>query len=303
MSSAVDISKLPVVRGEYKFDENLSKYTWFNVGGPAEVLFLPADEDDLCYFLQQKPQDIDVFILGGGSNILVRDGGIAGVVIKLKSESFSNYHLQDNLLYVGAGMRNLTMRQIIEKNALGGLEFICSIPGSIGGMIRTNAGCFGSDIASVLQKARVCDSNGRIFDVPVSDFHFKYRHSEFPSDWIVLGIYLKYTPDTTENVKKIIADHMQYRQEHQPKHVRTAGSTFKNPQGYKAWQLIKAANADSIQVGGAKMSDMHCNFLVNDGTATAADIENLIYQVVDKVKEKSGITLDLEVKIIGQKVK
>lgn len=302
MKNVGEISKkLPMVRGEYKFNENLSKYTWFNVGGPAEVLFLPSDEDDLCNFLRQKPQDMEVFVLGNGSNILVRDGGIKGVVIKLKSEAFSDYYLQDNLLYVGAGMRNLTMRKIVEDNAMGGLEFICSIPGSIGGMLKTNAGCFDRDIASVLQKARVCDYSGNIFEVPASDFNFKYRYSNFPNNWIILGVFLKYEQSTINRVKQIIAGNLQYRAEHQPKNVRTAGSTFRNPDGYKAWQLIKDANADSIEVGGAKMSDMHCNFLINNGTATAADIENLIYKIINKVKENSGITLEPEIKIVGQK--
>lgn len=303
MNSVVNIlQNLPMVRGEYKFNEPMSRYTWFNVGGPAEILFLPADEIDLCNFLQQRPQDLNIFVLGGGANVLVRDGGIDGVVIKLKNEKFSSYTLQDDgLLYVGAGMRNADMQRVIEKHALGGLEFICSIPGSIGGMLRTNAGCFGADIGSVMQKARVCDFSGNVFEVSAADFNLEYRRSHFPADWIVLGIYLRYTKTTADKIKEIISAHALYRREHQPQHVRTAGSTFKNPTGYKAWQLIKEAHADEIKIGGAKMSSTHCNFLINDGTASASDIESLMMEVIKKVKENSNITLELEVKIVGHK--
>lgn len=292
---------LPKVRGVYKYNEPLCNYTWLHAGGAADVLFLPADETDLSVFLKAKMADIPVFILGGGSNILVRDGGLQGVTVKLSNKTFSDYRLENGLLYVGAGMQNFALRKILEKHELGGLEFICSIPGSIGGMLRSNAGCFGSDAATVLHAARIMDKQGQIFNIPCADFHFCYRCSDFPDEWIILGVYLKYQSSTAQQISEIIEKNALYRKTHQPQKVRTAGSTFKNPEGYAAWKLIKEAGADTLQVGGARMSEVHCNFLVNDGTATASDIETLIHLVQQRVSEHCGVELLPEVKIVGRK--
>ncbi|MBP5353143.1 MAG: UDP-N-acetylmuramate dehydrogenase, partial [Alphaproteobacteria bacterium] len=204
-------------------------------------------------------------------------------------------------LYVGAGMQNNALGKILVENELGGLEFICSIPGCVGGLLRTNAGCFGADTAAVLQKARVMDGNGKIIEVPAAEFAFGYRSSAFPSDWIVLGVYLKYQKASKEQIEAVIRQNAEYRKTHQPQNVRTAGSTFKNPEGYKAWQLIKESGADVLQIGGARMSPHHCNFLVNDGTATAKDIEDLMEAVTKTVKAHSGVDLVSEIKIVGNR--
>lgn len=296
-----DKQNLPQVRGEYKFNEPLKKYVWLNVGGPADVLFLPKDEKDLQNFLKQKPENLPVFILGGGSNLLVRDGGIAGAVIKLGSPAFAEYKIENEVLNIGGGFKNFALKNILLENELGGLEFICSIPGSIGGLVRSNAGCFGSDLAQVLLKAKVMNGKGDIFEVLPADFNFSYRNSNFPEDWIVLELSLKTKKTPAAQIEKIISDNFLYRKERQPQGVRTAGSTFKNTPDAPAWKLIKQSGGNELKIGGASLSDVHCNFMVNDGTASAADLENLGEEVRRLVKKQTGVALDWEVKIIGRK--
>ena len=297
------LHKLPQVRGEYRFSEPLDKHTWLKVGGPAEIMFIPQDKKDLQYFLQHKPSDYPVFMLGGGSNVLVRDGGIRGIVIKLQNDSFKTVKIEDGQICCGAGLLNANLKKIVIENGLGGLEFLCSIPGSIGGMFRSNAGCFGSDLSKVLKKAVVVDTQGNMFEVKNEDFHFGYRHSDFPTDWIVVEAYLQFEKSTSENVSQKIKDNDEYRREHQPQGIRTAGSTFKNPVGYRAWELIKNAGGSDITVGGAKMSSQHCNFLQTDKTATAADIEKLGEKIITAVKKQANVNLEWELTIVGQEQK
>lgn len=296
------INKLPHVAGEYKSNELLKKYTWLNVGGPADVMFFPKDKEDLQKFLLEKPADIDVFVLGSGSNLLVRDGGISGVVVNLKSSSFNKIKIADNIIQCGAGLKNSFLKKIMIENEISGLEFLCSIPGSLGGALRTNAGCFGSEISNVLQSATVIDSAGRIFTVENKDFNFSYRKSDFPSDWIILEVCLKGIKSAKEQIISTIETNAEYRKKNQPQNVRTAGSTFKNPKGYKAWELIKNSGAADFKVGGASMSSKHCNFLINDGTATASDIEHLGNNIINAVKDKYGVELEWEIKIIGKEI-
>ncbi|MDO4162254.1 MAG: UDP-N-acetylmuramate dehydrogenase [Pseudomonadota bacterium] len=291
---------LPPVRGKYKFDEPLRKYTWLNVGGPAEVMFFPQDEADLQFFLRHKPQNMPVFILGGGSNLLVRDGGISGVVIKLDAPEFSSWRLENNLLTAGSGLKNAQLKKILLAECIGGLEFICSIPGSIGGLLRSNAGCFGSEVSKVLLKARVMNGHGEIFEVQPEDFNFSYRESRFPEDWIILQVSFKTEKMPAEKIKEIIEKNAAYRKEHQPQNVRTAGSTFKNPLNGRAWEFIKNAGGDRLKIGGASFSEKHCNFMLNDGSATAADLETLGQKVHDMVKAQTGVDLQWEVKVIGK---
>lgn len=295
------LQTLPEVKGKYKFQEPLKKYTWLNVGGPADVMFFPADAEDLQYFLQHKPANLPVFVIGSGSNLLVRDGGVKGAVIKLKAPAFSGWKLQDNILCAGSGLKNAALKNILLQNGISGLEFICSIPGSIGGLVRSNAGCFGGELAQVLQKAKVMDAKGNIFEAAAEDFHFSYRHSDFPADWIILELYLKTAKAPKEQIAAVIAENAAYRTEHQPQHVRTAGSTFKNPAGGRAWELIKNSGGCGLKIGGASFAEKHCNFMINDGTATAADLENLGETVRKLVKKQTGVNLDWEVKIIGEK--
>lgn len=297
----INKQNLPPIRGEYKFNEPLKKYVWLNVGGPADVLFLPEDEKDLQDFLKQKTENLPVFILGGGSNLLVRDGGISGVVIKLSKPAFSEYRIENEVLTLGGGFKNSALKSILLENELGGLEFICSIPGSIGGLVRSNAGCFGMDLAQVLLKAKVINGRGEIFEALPADFNFSYRNSSFPEDWIVLELSLKTKKTPAAQIEKSINDNLLYRKEHQPQGVRTAGSTFKNTLEAPAWKLIKQTGGSKLKIGGASFSDIHCNFMINDGTASAADLENLGEKVRLLVKEQTGIVLDWEVKVIGRK--
>lgn len=300
MSSNID--DLPDVRGVYKFSEPLKKYTWLGVGGKAEILFEPQDEDDLQYFIQHKPQDMPIFILGGGSNLLVRDGGIAGVVIKLKNANFAQWRVVEDKFICGAGLINFNLKKILPANCLGGLEFLCSIPGTIGGAFRSNAGCFGSELSQVLECARVMDGCGKIFNVDAADFHFAYRHSEFPTDWIILEACFKIVHKSETEISAQILQNDEYRRTHQPQGIKTAGSTFKNPPQQAAWKLIKAAGGDHMVVGGAHMSAQHCNFLQNDGDATAEDIEKLGNQIIEAVKKQSGIELEWEIKRVGRNI-
>ena len=297
----LDLNSLPKVRGEYKFNEPMSRHTWLNAGGNAQVMFLPQDKDDLQYFLKNIDKNIPIFILGSGSNLLVRDGGFDGVIIQLQNPSFSSIRYDNGLLSCGAGLKNHFLKKYLIEHSLGGLEFICSIPGTIGGLVRSNAGCFGSELSNVLNKAEVMDKNGNIFNVEPNEFHFAYRHSDFSADWIILELTFKTTESSSDEVNRIITEQAEYRRTHQPQNVRTAGSTFKNPPEHRAWELIKKAGGTELKIGGASFSPQHCNFLINDGTASAEDIETLGNTIVKKVKEQENITLEWEIKIIGKR--
>ena len=295
------VDLLPKVRGQYIEKAKLAKYTWFGVGGPAEVLFLPQDADDLKTFLLRKPQAVPVTVIGGGSNLLIRDGGIPGVVIKLDAPDFSKIEFNDVEVTVGAGLRNSNLKKELLKHKVGGLEFICSVPGRIGGLIRTNAGCFKRNVSEVLVKAHIMNDWGEIHEVGAEDFNFTYRGSMFPENWIVLDVTLKGIKSKPEEIQKIIDEQAEYRKLHQPINKKTAGSTFKNPEGLAAWKLISEAGCKGLKVGGAEVSDMHCNFLINNGSATADDLEKLGELIVEKVKEKTAITLEWEVRRMGVK--
>lgn len=297
-----DISGLlPKVRGKYQKDEPMSKHTWFGVGGPAEVMYHPADYEDLKHFLQNKPDNLPVCIIGGGSNLLVRDGGILGVVIKLDNKSFRQIEIGDGTLKCGAGLHNSELKKFLSAHNIGGLEFLCSIPGVIGGSVKTNAGCFGSEIKDVMLSAEVINGFGEISNISVNDFNLSYRNSFFPEDWIILSITFKTRPDTPENIKNTIQRHKEYRIAHQPQNCKTAGSTFKNPEGLRAWELIKKADCNELQIGGAKVSEIHNNFLINTGSATADDIERLGETIIARVKAETSITLEWEVRRLGIK--
>lgn len=300
----IDIGKLPSVNGIYKANEPLKKYTWLNVGGPADVMLFPAKIEDFTDFMRNRPQGLPVTVIGAGSNLLVRDGGVDGVVIKLNCREFTAHERITGELYsFGAGLLNGKLKKILPEKELGGLEFISSIPGTIGGLLRTNAGCFGSEISDVFEKALAVDGKGNLITVKKEDMHFSYRHSDFPSDWIFISVVFRYEKKSGAEILKIINEHETYRKEHQPQGIRTAGSTFKNPEGYKAWELIKQVGGCELKIGGACFSQKHCNFLQNDGTATAADIESLGEEIRRRVKEKFGINLEWEIEIIGRKKK
>ena len=295
-----DISSLlPEVRGTYQKNEPMAKHTWFGVGGPAEIMYHPADTADLKHFLQNKPDNIPVYTVGGGSNLLVRDGGILGVVIKLDNKKFQQIETGDGWIKCGAGLHNTDIQKTLINKELGGLEFLCSIPGVIGGSIKTNAGCFGTEIKDVMISAEVINGIGEINTLMPEDFNLSYRNSFFPEDWIILSITFKAHPDTKENIKQKLTEQKKYRQSHQPYNAKTAGSTFKNPQGLRAWELIKNAGCADFRVGGAKVSEIHNNFLINENNATAEDIEQLGEKIIACVKEKTSITLEWEIKRLG----
>lgn len=295
------IDFLPKVRGSYQIDAPLKKHTWFGVGGPAEVLFVPEDLDDLSSFLKQKPADVPIFVIGGGSNLLVRDGGISGVVIKLDSPFFKQCIVEGKNLTCFAGMRNVQLANILLKNHIGGLEFMCSIPGTPGGAVITNAGCFGKCLKDVLIEATIIDGKGDQRKVLPDELHLSYRHSAFPSDWIITSIKLNGEDSSAETIRKILDEQKEYRQKNQPYNAKTAGSTFKNPEGLRAWELIKKSGCAELAVGGAKVSEKHCNFLINSGTATAADIENLGDLIVRTVERETSVKLEWEIRKIGKK--
>lgn len=290
------------LKGKLVFNEPLKKHTWLGVGGPAEIMFHPEDADDLSFFFKHKPDELPFYILGGGSNLLVRDGGIKGVVIKLDTPYFKQVLLQDGAIRCFAGCPNASLKNFLINNARSKLEFLCSIPGTIGGSVKSNAGCFGASVADVLISADLMDDKGSIKTLSCPDFHFAYRHAEIPFGHIVLSVLLKTDTDLPDNIKKTLDEQALYRKTHQVVGVQTAGSTFKNPPDAKAWELIKKAGCDTLQVGGAKVSEKHCNFLINTGTATAEDFEVLGNTIVEKVRQKTGITLEWEVQRTGQKI-
>lgn len=295
------INLLPKVRGKYIENAKLAKHTWFGVGGPAEVLYLPEDEDDLKLFLLRKPEAVTLTVIGGGSNLLIRDGGIPGVVVKLDAPAFQQTKINGTEITVGAGGRNGDLKKVLIDNGIGGLEFICSVPGRIGGLLRTNAGCFGKSVADVFVRARIMNDWGEIYEVDAEDFNFSYRSSMFPEDWIILDATFKGVNAEAKDIKKVMEEHASYRKAHQPINKKTAGSTFKNPEGLAAWKLIKESGCGELKVGGAEVSDVHCNFLINSGHATAEDIERLGEMIVEKVKDKTSITLEWEVRRMGVK--
>ena len=293
------INLLPKTRGKYQKDVNLSKYTWFGVGGPAEVMYHPADTEDLSHFLKNKPYNLPICIIGGGSNLLIRDGGVPGIVIKLDSAHFRKITVEGDTITCGAGVKNSELKKIMLNNNLGGLEFLCSIPGEIGGSVKTNAGCFGKEVKDVIVKARIIDNLGEIKTIGVEDLMLSYRSSFFPDDWIILSLTLQAHTAPADETQKILEQQRAKRTQNQPYNSRTAGSTFKNPEGLRAWELIKKSGCSDLQIGGAKVSEKHCNFLINTGHATAQDIETLGETIIKRVRASTSITLEWEIKRLG----
>ncbi len=295
------LETLPAVRGTYRQDADLSKINWFNVGGIAQVMFRPADKDDLIFFLKNRPQGVQVTILGVGSNLLVRDGGIDGVVIRL-GRGFTEITKEDNFIHAGAGALSFNVANMLADYGIAGLEFLVGIPGTIGGALAMNAGAYGSDIASVLLSAEAVDESGNLHQLSVQDIGYVYRGNTLPDGMIFTNCILKGEYGNINSIKARLLEITQMREDTQPIRSKTSGSTFKNPTGYKAWQLIDAAGCRGLKIGDAEVSQKHCNFFINTGHASAADIETLGEEVRRRVKEKTGIELMWEVKIIGKKI-
>jgi UDP-N-acetylmuramate dehydrogenase len=293
--SAALAAEMPELRGRLIGNVGLADLTWFRVGGPAEVLFSPADAADLAYFLARLPAAIPIFVLGLGSNLLVRDGGLPGVVIRL-GRGFAQTSIEpEQKIRVGAAVPDVKLARAAADGAIAGLAFYRGIPGSIGGALRMNAGAHGRETQEVLLEARGVDRQGRMQRLACADLKFSYRHCGVPEDFIFTEALYQGSPGSSEKILKEMAEVADYREAHQPIKERTGGSTFKNPPGARAWQLIDQAGCRGLRVGGAKVSDMHCNFLINEGTATAEDIERLGETVRARVADASGVTLHWEI--------
>ncbi len=290
--------RLPRIRGRYDVMADLGRMTWFRVGGPAEVLFSPADVEDLAAFLKGKPEDVPVHVVGLGSNMLVRDGGVPGVVIHL-GKAFCTIAADGVNLRCGAGAVDATVATAARDASIAGLEFLTGIPGTIGGALRMNAGAYGREIKDVFVGATALDAKGDVHQLDAAAMRFSYRHTNVAEDWIFTGAELKGTPGNQDVITARIREIRAEREQSQPTQARTGGSTFANPPGSKAWALVDAAGCRGLLRGGAQISHKHANFLINTGTATAADLEGLGEEVRKRVKDHSGVELVWEVRRIG----
>jgi UDP-N-acetylmuramate dehydrogenase len=292
-------AKLPELRGRLSSGQKLADITWFRVGGPAQALFSPADEADLSYFLATVPADLPITVIGLGSNLLVRDGGVEGIVIRLGKGFAGITPEPGSRLRAGTAVPDVKVARAAADAGIAGLAFYRGIPGSIGGALRMNAGAHGRETKDVLIAARAVDRAGKVHLLSLADMGFTYRHSEVPADWILTEALFQGTPGDPAAILKEMDEVAEYREKNQPIKERTGGSTFKNPPGQSAWKLIDEAGCRGLRVGGAKVSDMHCNFLINDAGATAEDIERLGETVRARVKASSGITLQWEIIRMG----
>jgi UDP-N-acetylmuramate dehydrogenase len=296
------MNHLPQVRGRLLRDEALAPFTWFRVGGPAEVLFLPADEEDLSDFLRQLPAETPVTVLGVGSNVIVRDGGIPGVVVRLAGKHFAEVVIdeEDGLVIAGAGALDAAVARAAANAGLAGLEFYAGIPGTIGGALTMNAGCYGAETKDILVSAWGYDRSGEMRVFELADFGYTYRHSQAPEDIIWIQAIYQGRRDDPAAVKARMAEITARRETTQPIREKTGGSTFKNPPGHSSWKLVDDAGWRGKPHGGAKFSELHSNFMINAQDATAADLEGLGEAVRADVLAKTGVQLDWEIKRIGR---
>ena len=319
----VDVTAFPAWASGFedrlRVGADLSKTNWFRVGGPAEWLFKPNDVEDLATFLRALPGDMPVTVLGVGSNLIVRDGGIEGVVVKLgrkfaelrvdggrmmnderHSTSSAPVDRHASIITAGAACLDVNVAQFACAHDIAGLEFLVGIPGTIGGAVRMNAGAYGSEMSGVLVKAEIVERDGMVRTLTNEELGFAYRNSRVSAGTIVTRAWLKGQAGQPEDIARRMQDITSARGETQPVRARTGGSTFKNPPGHKAWELIDRAGCRGLKIGGAQVSELHCNFLINTGDATAADLENLGEVVISRVKEETGITLEWEIKRVGK---
>ena len=294
--------RLPPVRGKIIPNAPLADSTWFRVGGPAEVLYKPADVDDLAWFLAHCPQDIPITALGLASNVLVRDGGVPGVVVRFGPE-FASIRVNGGEITAGAAAVDLNVARASQSVGLGGLEFLSGIPGTVGGGLRMNAGAYGREFKDIVVEVTALDRAGNKHVLNANDMNFGYRHCGVPEDWIFVSAVFTGDPADPTEIQKKIKEIQLSRAANQPIREKTGGSTFANPdndpQGRKAWQLIEAAGCRGLKIGKAMVSDKHCNFLINTGRATAAEIEHLGEVVQQKVKAKTGVELRWEIRRVG----
>ncbi|RKK01851.1 UDP-N-acetylmuramate dehydrogenase [Pseudoroseomonas wenyumeiae] len=289
---------LPPLRGRVQQDAPLAATTWFRVGGPAEWLVRPADVDDLLLLLRDKPRDMPLITIGAASNLLVRDGGVRGIVLKL-ARGFSEIVVEADGIVAGAAALDATVAEHAAEAGLDGLAFLSGIPGSIGGAVAMNAGAYGAEVKDVLDWAEIATPAG-LLRLSAAELGFAYRRAALPEGGVVVRARFHAKPGDKDAIAEQMRTIRAAREETQPVRARTGGSTFKNPAGRKAWALIDAAGCRGLKRGGAQISEKHCNFLLNLGEATAADLEGLGEDVREKVRDMSGITLDWEIKRIGE---
>ena len=284
-----------------KFDESLSKYSWFNLGGPAKIVFRPKTLNELSVFLKNIKGFDTIKVLGVGSNTLIRDAGFNGVIIKL-GKFFSHLSIFDNdKIISGASALDKNVSNFALENSLSGFEFLSCIPGTIGGGIRMNSGCYNEDISKILLSVQVMDLSGRIRVIYSSNIKFSYRGCNLDNKLIFISATFKGEKNRKKNIQKKINSMIEQKKKDQPSNIKTCGSTFKNPEGNKAWKLIKDSGCVGMKIGDAYISEKHCNFFVNKGNAKSLDLENLINKVKSKVSDKTGVNLELELQIIGEK--
>jgi UDP-N-acetylmuramate dehydrogenase len=293
---------MPELRGRLVANQSLAELTWFRVGGPAQVLFMPDDEADLSYFLANLSAEIAVTVIGLGSNLIVRDGGVPGVVVRL-GRGFGAVVVERLTVRAGAAVPDVKVARAAQDAGIAGLSFLRGIPGGIGGALRMNGGAYGRETKDALIEARAVDRQGRVQVLRNADMSYTYRHCGAPADYIFTQALFAGERGDPAVIAAEMDKITESREATQPIKSRTGGSTFKNPPGHKAWQLIDAAGCRGLRLGGAQVSDMHCNFLINLGGATAADIETLGETVRRRVKESSGVELDWEIKRIGVAIK
>ncbi len=294
------MTALPPLRGTAEANASLADFIWFRTGGPAEWLVRPADLDDLAQFLKALPMDVPVLPVGVGSNLIVRDGGVPGVVIRLP-KTFAAVSVDGDIVTAGGAAMGITVASAARDAGLAGMEFLRGIPGTVGGAVRMNAGAYGREMADILIDVTIVTRTGDIVTLPAADLHYSYRHSELPDGAVVVAARLRGTPGDpvaiTAEMDRIAAE----REASQPLRSRTGGSTFRNPPGDKAWRLVDAAGCRGLRRGGAQVSEKHCNFLLNTGDATSADIEALGDEVRDRVKAATGVELIWEIERVGRK--
>ncbi len=295
------IEKLPKIQGKYR--QNAALKCWFDVGGNAEVLFKPKDVEDLSYFLKNCPKDIEINVLGAGSNVIIADGGIKGVVIR-PGRSFCDIAYEDGKLKVGSSTLNTNLIQYCQNKGLAGVEFLSGIPGSIGGAVAMNAGCYKMDVSTTLDRVKAVDYDGNVKVFSVSELGLSYRKNSLAKDYIFVEAWFNVNESDSQLVTKKVLELCEARQLAQPIRAKTGGSTFKNPYPNdltkkKAWQLIDEVGLRGKKIGGAKISEKHCNFMINDGGAKAQDLIDLGNLVRKRVKEELGYDLEWEVKTVG----
>ena len=292
-------ARMPELRGRLLANQPLGEFTWFRVGGPAQAFFMPDDENDLAYFLRNLSTEIPVTVIGAGSNLIVRDAGVPGVVIRL-GRSFNDVNIVDHHVTAGTAMLDVMVARAAQAAGVSGLAFLSGIPGTIGGALRMNGGAYGGETKDVLLETRGIDRQGNARKFSNGEMGFSYRHCGVPEDVIFTAAVLQGRAGEPEQIAAEMAAIKKKREASQPRN-RTGGSTFKNPPGHSAWKLVDEAGCRGLTIGGAQVSDLHSNFLINLGSASAADIETLGESVREKVKANSGIDLEWEIKRVGVK--